>query len=67
MITFIDGILENLAVHIGENHWFAPALAIIHDTWLSGNSRYGIFARIVNILMGTSILIAGLYLLYLGF
>jgi cytochrome c biogenesis protein CcdA len=34
---------------------------------LTQNHRYGIFARSVNILLGAGILVAGLYLLYLGF
>jgi cytochrome c biogenesis protein CcdA len=34
---------------------------------LTQSSRYGIFARILNILLGTGILLVGLYLLYLGF
>lgn len=34
---------------------------------LSRSSRYGFFAQGVNIVLGLCILIAGLYLLYLGF
>ncbi len=34
---------------------------------LAKNPRYGLFARIVNSLLGLGILLAGLYLLYLGF
>jgi cytochrome c biogenesis protein CcdA len=34
---------------------------------LTKSARYGFFAQSVNILLGTGILVAGLYLLYLGF
>jgi cytochrome c biogenesis protein CcdA len=34
---------------------------------LTKSSRYGVFAQSVNILLGAGILLAGLYLLYLGF
>jgi len=34
---------------------------------LTKSARYGFFARVVNILMGAGILLAGLYLLYSGF
>jgi len=34
---------------------------------LTRSSRYGFFAKGVNIVFGLCILIAGLYLLYLGF
>lgn len=34
---------------------------------LTKNVKYGIFAQAVNIILGAGILLAGLYLLYLGF
>lgn len=34
---------------------------------LSKSTRYGLLAKVVNIILGTGILLAGLYLLYLGF
>jgi len=62
------GILLLLLYSVGHS-----VLVIVTGTFmgfakkLTQNSRYGIFAHAVNILLGSGILIAGLYLLYQGF
>lgn len=62
------GILLLLLYSIGHS-----ILVIIAGTFigltgkLTGSSRYGAFAKSVNILLGLGILLIGLYLLYLGF
>jgi cytochrome c-type biogenesis protein len=62
------GILLLLLYSIGHS-----ILVIVSGTFMgltrkvTQSSRYGFFAQGVNILLGASILFAGLYLLYLGF
>jgi len=66
--TPVWGILLLLLYSIGHSILVIASGSFMGLTGkLTQSSRYGVFARIINILLGTGILLAGLYLLYLGF